>query len=233
MAMDNQYLILLLAGYSTRRKEEKKKQFSLLDGKARFLYPLETFLKTGLFSSLVLVVQEEDREEVRRNLALLPKQQRERILLARGGTSRSESVYNGYRAIKEKREPSSYLFIHDGDRPFVSEKLILSLIEKEKEDEAIVPLSPVYDSLLRKEEKVSYVDRKGICRVRTPQVFSSSCRNEIRSDRKDTTDEFQKALTHGFSCGYVKGESLAFKITDRDERGMAERIAFALNQGKR
>ena len=213
--MDKQYAILLLAGDSSRRKEKEKKQFILLGKKERFLYSLDTFFSCSFFTKIVLVIKKEDEEHGR-------------ILFAYGGKDRSESVRNGLKRLDEELEEHSFVFIHDGDRPFVSKELLFQLKEKEKEADAITLIDPVYDSILRKEgESIAYVNRKNVYLVQTPQVFSSAILKEILNEKKSATDDFQLALAKGFKTAFILGERKNFKITDSKDLERAEMLSFA------
>lgn len=229
--MTKRYAILLLAGYSQRRKEKEKKQYALLDGKERFLYPLDTFLESNRFTKIILVIQKEDEERIKEKLLSYPQ---EKILLCYGGNSRSESVYNGYQAVKKLDPSLSYLYIHDGDRPFVSLGLLSKLKEKEKEYDAITPILPLYDSLLKKEgEDILYLDRRDTYKVSTPQVFVSKVLDDILNERRRATDEFQLALNRGYKVTEIIGEKQNFKITDQEDRKLAKRLSIALNKEKK
>ena len=223
--MDKQYAILLLAGDSSRRKEKEKKQFILLGKKERFLYSLDTFFSCSFFTKIVLVIKKEDEEHVKQRTSSYPKG---RILFAYGGKDRSESVRNGLKRLDEELEEHSFVFIHDGDRPFVSKELLFQLKEKEKEADAITLIDPVYDSILRKKgESIAYVDRKNVYLVQTPQVFSSAILKEILNEKKSATDDFQLALAKGFKTAFILGEKKNFKITDSKDLERAEMLSFA------
>lgn len=229
--MTKRYAILLLAGYSQRRKEKEKKQYALLDGKERFLYPLDTFLESNRFTKIILVIQKENEERIKEKLLSYPQ---EKILLCYGGNNRSESVYNGYQAVKKLDPSLSYLYIHDGDRPFVSLGLLSKLKEKEKEYDAITPILPLYDSLLKKEgEDILYLDRRDTYKVSTPQVFVSKVLDDILNERRRATDEFQLALNRGYKVTAIIGEKQNFKITDQEDRKLAKRLSIALNKEKK
>lgn len=229
--MTKRYAILLLAGYSQRRKEKEKKQYALLDGKERFLYPLDTFLESNRFTKIILVIQKENEERIKEKLLSYPQ---EKILLCYGGNNRSESVYNGYQAVKKLDPSLSYLYIHDGDRPFVSLGLLSKLKEKEKEYDAITPILPLYDSLLKKEgEDILYLDRRDTYKVSTPQVFVSKVLDDILNERRRATDEFQLALNRGYKVTEIIGEKQNFKITDQEDRKLAKRLSIALNKEKK
>ncbi len=226
--MVKQYAILLLAGDSTRRKGKEKKQFTLLGKKERFLYPLDTFCSCDFFAEIVLVIKKEEEEHVRERTASYPK---DRILFAYGGKDRSESVRNGFERLKAEIKGPSFVFIHDGDRPFVSKNLLFELREKEKEADAITLIDPIYDSLLRKEKNtISYIDRKELYAVQTPQVFSSALLKEILDEKMSATDDFQLALAKRVRTAFILGERRNFKVTDSRDLQRAKRLSFALGK---
>ena len=84
---------------------------------------------------------------------------------------RQDSVYNGLKLLDEKCD---VVLIHDGARPFVSDKIIDKSIEEAKEHKAIVVGVPVKDTIKVIDNDKNIVDtpnRSVLWAVQTPQTF--------------------------------------------------------------
>jgi len=209
----NQVFVLLLGGEGKRLEKALgvRKQFYAPRGKELFLYPYETAKKSGLFDSYVFVASEEDFGHVR---SLIPEA--DPVELAPAGASRNDSVRSALKRIEEKGGAKT-VYIHDADRVFLSLSLLRRIDEALRKAEAVTPVLPVKDSLLRKEDGVlTYPGREGLYQVQTPQAFDFETIDGLyrQGFRETDTDDFSKALRAGKKVALVEGESLDFKLTD-------------------
>ena len=89
---------------------------------------------------------------------------------AKGGVERYDSVWEGLKCIKE----SGYVFIHDGARPCISQKLINDCYEAVVEDGACIAAVPVKDTIKIADSEgyaAKTPDRNTLWQIQTPQVF--------------------------------------------------------------
>ena len=225
--MDTRCFVLLLSGEGARLLPylKEKKQFYAPKGKPLFLYPLETAISSGLFSSFVLVVDKEDKEKVAGVVSSL-NQGSKKLSIVCGGRDRNESVSNSLKALKEQGFFGK-VYLHDADRVFLSVPLLRRLADKENAYDALTPVLPLSDSLLKEEEgKILYQERKNRYLVETPQVFTFEKILAVYESGYDSadTDDFQKAVRAGLSSGLVEGESLDFKLTSREDLSLLEKL---------
>lgn len=91
-----------------------------------------------------------------------------KILFAKGGRTRGESVFNALSLCD-----SDFVAVHDGARPFVTQKIIDDAFATAQQKGSAVACVPVTDSLRRKcDDGTSVsVDRSEYYNVQTPQVF--------------------------------------------------------------
>ena len=92
------------------------KQFLLLGTEPVLVHTFRRFLQSGLFSSIVIVLPQEQMaswEKIRQQYL----KAEEKFILAPGGRTRSESVLNGLKAIPNPK-PDCIAAIHDGVRLF-------------------------------------------------------------------------------------------------------------------
>ncbi len=208
--------IIMAAGSGSRFGEEK--QFKLLKGIALYFYSLNKFMLCEDINEIILVVPKSRVADVKKEIINIKKTKK--ILIVSGGYRRQDSVKKGLLSVSNK---SQLVCIHDGARPFVSEKLIKkSIIACAKNDGAIVA-NPNFDTLKTCEEGYvkKTIDRNNVWTAQTPQVFwkvklldaiSISERNNM-----EVTDESSMMESLGYKVSVVQGDYNNFKITSRED----------------
>ena len=162
--------IVLAAGKGSRMQAERPKQYLLLKEKPVLYYSLKAF-EDSCIDEVVLVVGEGEVEYCRREI--IEKYNFKKVTaITEGGKERYHSVYEGLKRIG--KEEQTYVFIHDGARPFVTPELIGKLLKEVKEHKACVAGMPVKDTIKLVDEKqfvTATPDRRNVWLVQTPQVF--------------------------------------------------------------
>lgn len=221
--------ILLLAGSGTRIYEDIriKKQFYPINHRELYLYSLDALLSSKLFERIVLVIDKEDQSRIVSNLknkVILPEGTE--VSVVYGGKDRNESVYHGLISLKDIGYDRA-VFIHDAARPLLEMDELSRLHEEIRHHDALSLVLPVHDSMLReKNGKITYVDRKNLYRVLTPQVFVYAeilKLYESGYDKRDT-DDFRKAVSKGLDCKLVRGSAENFKVTEIDDLKLLESV---------
>ena len=208
--------ILMAAGSGSRFGE--KKQFKLLNGIALYLYSLNKFLLCKDINEIILVVPKSRLAEIKKETINIKKTKK--VSVISGGYRRQDSVKNGLLSVSNK---SQLVCIHDGARPFVSEKLIKqSIIACSKNDGAIVA-NPNFDTLKTCESGYvkKTIDRSNVWMAQTPQVFwkIKLLRAIDISEKKniEVTDESSMMESLGYKVSVVQGDFNNFKITSRED----------------
>ena len=206
----------MAAGSGSRFGEQK--QFKLLKGIALYLYSLNKFLLCEDINEVILVVPESRMADIKEGIAKIKKTKK--VLVVNGGFRRQDSVKNGLLQVSNK---SQLVCIHDGARPFVTEKLIKqAIISCSKNDGAIVA-NPNFDTLkiCEKGYVKKTMDRNGVWMAQTPQVFwKIKLLNAIAASEKkniDVTDESSMMESLGYKVSVVPGDYSNFKITSRED----------------
>ena len=212
--------ILLLSGKGERLFSDihVKKQFFILDDQKLYLYPLKTALNSALFTKIVIVVDKEDYQWVKKEIfSLFPD---EKILITCGGLTRNDSVYNGLKALENHQVDK--VIIHDAARPFLYQSILEDLIFKLESVDSVSCYIPIYDSLFDEEEE-RYLKRDHKALIYTPQGFIYSKIKKIYYDGFDidSTDDYSKALKGGLSHDLVQANPYLFKVTDAKTLEMA------------
>ena len=111
-------LILACAGSGKRAGFEQNKLLINFNGKTCLERSLSVFINSGLIDEYILTVSENDFERIK---TLVP----DFVKLVIGGSTRTQSVTNALKEVK-----SDIVLVHDGARPFVTEKIIADVIER-------------------------------------------------------------------------------------------------------
>ena len=114
---------------------------------------------------IVLVVR---KDEIDFAQSVISEYDASRFRIVIGGESRSQSVRNGLEATV-----SEGVLIHDGARPFVSEKTVFAVMNAVEQYGSGVPALPVNDSVRSVKEGVvtGAISREDLYAVQTPQGF--------------------------------------------------------------
>lgn len=110
--------IVLAGGSGKRMNSDIPKQYLMLAGKPVIYYSLKAFQDNSHIDNIILVTAEEYIDYAKENI--LDKTLSKVSMVVQGGMERYDSVYKGLQCIKEP----GYVFIHDGARPCISQKLI-------------------------------------------------------------------------------------------------------------
>jgi len=221
-------VIIAAAGQSKRLGHNKV--LMDLGGKIVLLYSLEQFIKIPSLSQVVIVVRAQDEIEVR---DILKNQEyvASTIQIVVGGKERQDSVYAGLKALKS----CNIVAIHDGARPFISYELIDKLIGEAIQDGAVIPASPVKETI--KVVKEGYVEstlpREFLWSVQTPQVFKYEliieAYEKAYNDNFYGTDDASLVERLGYKVKITPGEYTNVKITTREDLEIAQRYLRLLN----
>ena len=135
-----------------------------------------------------------------------------RIRITAGGRTRFHSVQNGLALVNEE----SIIFVHDGVRCLVTDKLIKKCYETAFEKGNAVPAVDCGDSLrVLTVNGNEILDRTKVKIIQTPQTFHSKILlPAYKIDYKDKfTDEASVVEEFGLAINLIEGERNNIKIT--------------------
>lgn len=223
--------IIPAAGQGVRMGGAVPKQFLELHGKPILHHTLHAFEKCGMVGSVILVAPGKDVEPARREWlgrSTIVKQ------VVPGGEKRQDSVYEGFKALATDTE---IVIVHDGVRPFINRRMIRESVEAAREHGAAITAIPVSDTIKRVDRAgfVEHtVDRAGLWRVQTPQVFRYDLlRQALEKAFADSyygTDEGSLIEYIGKAVKIVNGSELNIKITTPEDLILAEKIAATFEE---
>lgn len=163
-------VILLAAGQGKRMRASRNKVLLHLDKKPVLAYSLDVFLADPACQRAVIVIKEEERQLVEQVIANYFNQHHKPIELVVGGPERQDSVYQGLLAVQNQQ---GYVFVHDGARPFITQRLLKSVYKNLELTQAAIVGVPVKDTVkqVEKGQVVATIPRENLWAIQTPQAF--------------------------------------------------------------
>ena len=210
-------------GMGTRMGGNVPKQFLELNGKPILYYTLKTLQGCGIISELILVVPEKEYDNACADWLGKPEIVKKIVI---GGEKRQDSVYNGFCEVSPQTE---IVLVHDGVRPFLSRRMIQESVDVAREYGAAITAIPVYDTIKRVDTSglvLQTVDREGLWRVQTPQVFRyellKDAFKKANSEKFYGTDEGTLIKHLGKPVKVVEGSERNIKITRPEDLTLSE-----------
>ena len=172
-------MILLAGGSGKRMNSHIPKQFLNLGGKPVLCYCLEVIEKSVWIDDCIVVTTGTDMIYMKEKILETYGFSKVRVC-CEGGAERYLSVYCGIQALKEYRkekeilEEDEIVYIQDGARPFLSEKMLQDTYEAASLYGGCVVAVPSKDTIKISDEN-GFADhtpeRKRVWQIQTPQVF--------------------------------------------------------------
>ena len=219
-------VVIVAAGTGSRMNMGINKQFIKLEGKEIIAYTIEKFYNNSNIEDIVVVVKEDESEFF--IFVILDKYNFKNVKIAYGGKERQDSVYNGLKLLDEKCD---VVLIHDGARPFVSDKIIDKSIEEAKEHKAIVVGVPVKDTIKVIDNDKNIVDtpnRSVLWAVQTPQTFDYNILIDAYKDAFKNkfygTDDAMLVERIGYKVKMLEGSYNNIKITTQEDLNIGSQI---------
>ena len=219
-------VVIVAAGTGSRMNMGINKQFIKLEGKEIIAYTIEKFYNNSNIEDIVVVVIEDESEFF--NKDILDKYNFNNVKIAYGLKERQDSVYNGLKLLDEKCD---VVLIHDGARPFVSDKIIDKSIEEAKEHKAIVVGVPVKDTIKVIDNDKNIVDtpnRSVLWAVQTPQTFDYNILIDAYKDAFKNkfygTDDAMLVERIGYKVKMLEGSYNNIKITTQEDLNIGSQI---------
>jgi 2-C-methyl-D-erythritol 4-phosphate cytidylyltransferase len=228
--------LILPAGGSGRRMAEQKgkqsvpKQLIELSGRAVILRTLDVFVSHSKIDLIIISA----KESICRDLEMMIENENyqkllnKKIIVIKGGKSRQESVWNGL--FHSELDAYDNVLVHDVVRPFVSHELISDVINSLKNNDAVIPVVELSDTIkICKNDFVEKtLERKNLRAVQTPQGFRRDAlvRANIfaKENNLSVTDDASVCEAFGIKVKTIKGDPENIKITTSLDLLLAELI---------
>ena len=217
--------IILAGGRGKRMGYSISKQFIELKGKPILYYTLKKFIDNENIDKIILVLPQDEIEYCRREI--IDKYSLKVDKIINGGKERQHSVYNGLIAI----EKSDIVLIHDGARPFISNRIINEGIELAKRYGAAAPGVVPKDTIKIKDSNGFSIDtpnRESLVAIQTPQIFKLDtileCHKKVNMSGDIVTDDTMVVEKYGHKVYLYDGEYTNIKVTTPEDLILAEKL---------
>jgi len=211
------------------------KQYARLAGATVLEWSLAALLREPRVAGIVVALAADDT----RWWAVAATLTGSKIETTVGGASRQESVMRGLKALDGRAGADDWIMVHDAARPCLTSADVSALIDAVEDcgdaaDAATVNgavlASPVHDTVKRERDGIAVdtVDRTGLWRALTPQVFGfarlTQALEEAAALGLAVTDEAQAMERLGLPARLVRGSPFNIKVTTVSDLAMAESI---------
>ncbi|MCR5732925.1 MAG: 2-C-methyl-D-erythritol 4-phosphate cytidylyltransferase [Sphaerochaetaceae bacterium] len=227
-------LILTAAGSSLRfssslkNLETVKKEFLKLDEHTVLYHAALPFLSMPTLKRVIVTCADGYVEDAKEALEDLPEKGIPFTFIV-GGRTRQESVRKALEEL-DKYNDSDYVAIQDGARPYVKQSLIENTLSDAIQYSGALPGLPLTDSVRRVDKGgiiTECVEREGLYRVQTPQIFEFKKILEAHRRFKGlfATDDAELFSLAGYTTKITQGDEGNIKITYALDIPDAERKA--------
>ena len=209
--------IIPAAGTGTRLGDALPKQYLDINSEPMIYHALSVLSRVRRIEKIKVILSPQDSHWQtlmgKTNLAL-----GDRIAtLPVGGQSRGESVLNGLDAMAGELNANDWVMVHDAARPCIRVELIEQFIDELQNDVIGGLLAlPLADTIKRDDGNLRValtMDRTGIWRAQTPQMFRYGMLRTAMANFSDATDEAQAIEALGHQPKLVMGDSANLKVT--------------------
>ncbi len=214
--------IIVSAGASSRMCGINK-QFLELNGMPVIAHTIKAFQDSAYIDEIVVVTRSEDIDKIK---TLVKHYSFVKVkAVVEGGSTRQRSVLNGVMASSLNAD---FLAIHDGARPFVTDKVICDTLISAVEFDAATTGTRVIDTVKvvdENDEIISTPDRNVLRAVQTPQIFNKSVyMDAVKSvpNSANFTDDCKLIEAYGRIVKIVDGDYNNIKITTPNDIKLAE-----------
>lgn len=241
--------MILAAGSGSRMKSAEAKQFMLLRGKPLICYALQAVEDSDIIDDCILVTGAKDLTWVTEEIVKKYHYYKVDTVIA-GGAERYLSVASAMRLIAsgDMAVPNrdGYVFVHDGARPFLTEKILRDTYEAVRKYGACV-------SAVRSKDTVKIADEEGfvketpdrtlIWNMHTPQVFETKLIVDAYTALEKNLKALQEKGVHitddamvveyftETKVKLVEGSYENIKLTTPEDMAVAERILNSHSNG--
>ncbi len=229
--------VIVAGGRGVRMASAIRKQYLILGDRPILAHTIQPFYTAAAIERIVLVVPASDTEDCRRRI-VQSYGFSDKVTMAEGGPDRQASVYNGLLAAERPGGDDHPVLIHDGVRPFVTDREIGACLDEVARSGACILATPATETLKRAgaDHRIQEtVSRRGIWMAQTPQAFAfrliREAHERARGEGVSGTDDASLVERMGHPVTIVFGTRRNIKITAPDDLWMAEAILARLHWG--
>lgn len=220
-------VVIAAAGKGSRMEMDIPKQFLKVSGKPVIVKTFQAFADCDLVDNIYVVTDEKYMKWCRNLMVpyLTNRQLNKFTGIVSGGEQRQDSIYRALQAIDNQKIGIDYILIHDGARPFVSQRIIEHTIAASVQNDAAIVCVRTKDTIRTKTETLN---RDELMAVQTPQGFRydtlKAAYKKAYEDGFYGTDDASLVEKLGVCPVFVEGSYANIKITTREDLPVETRI---------
>lgn len=213
------FVLLMMGGVGSRFGADIPKQFTMIDEKPLFTYIANKMAKQDVITGIVIVVNSAWLNYTNEWINKLGIQKI--ISVISGGATRSESVFNGLKALKNIASDNDPVLMHDATHPYVDEEGTQKVVEMVAEYGSATLASLNYDTTYLMDDDnniVQVIPRRNVIAGASPEGFRFRQIYDIYNHTPE--EEMEKmtsvgaiALAHNIPMKVVPTPFLNLKIT--------------------
>lgn len=204
--------VILAAGSGSRVGLGYNKLLYEIDGKTIIEKTVNVFKKDSDCAEIILVISKDDEYSMKKIFENTVK-------YVYGGDTRQESSYNGV-----SQAVNDIVMIHDGARPYVTQKELNACKEKMQECDACLLMVPVKDTIKFVEDGIvkTTPNRNNLMAALTPQCFKTILIQECLEKAMKSSETFSDDASvvekmSSIPVQVVFGEYSNIKITTKED----------------
>jgi len=214
--------------FSASTPRSAPKQYAPLLGATVLEWSLRALLAEPRVHAVVVALAADDAEWP----GVAAKLQNPKLRTTIGGVNRQDTVLSGLDALATQAAADDWVLVHDAARPCLNAadlSALLDAVDTEAGAAGAVLAAPIVDTVKRElGDHVATVDRQGLWRALTPQVFAFA---QLRHALKEAalagvavTDEAQAVERMGLRPALVQGSPFNVKVTREGDLAVASNI---------
>lgn len=219
--------VILAGGKGKRMGASISKQFIDLKGKPIIYYTIKKFQENKSIDNIIVVLPPDEISYFKEEILIKYSLKIDKIVV--GGTERQDSVYNALKSISDTK--TDIVLIHDGARPFISDRIINDGIRYAREYGAAAPGVMPKDTIKVKNKSnfsISTPNRENLVAIQTPQVFKYKeileCHENVKANKEIVTDDTMVAEKYGYKVYLYDGEYTNIKVTTPEDLILGEKL---------
>ena len=225
------HCLVRMGGVGSRFGADRPKQYVEIEGKPIFIYILQKLIKTECIDDIVIVSHSEWIDFVKEKIVEFITTEK-KIVITAGGETRSESVKNGLKVLKEFSLASDVVLIHDATHPYVDVDGTEKVIEAVKRYGGATLGACQYDTCYRMDgngfiEEV--IPRQFLVSGASPEAFKFQLiydiyMNALQEELDAMTSAGAIALAHNIKMAVVPSNVLNLKITYKNDMELFKKL---------
>ena len=205
-------LILLAAGDSKRLRSSTPKPYNKVNNRTLLEHSINAFYNFKKIKKILVVYNKKHKKYI-------DKLKLNNTVKITGGKTRQESTYIALKKIRKIGYKK--VLIHDAARPNTSKKLIGEVIDKLKNNHAVIPVIKSNDATKRVAKNMIFknIQRNSLRFSQTPQgfTFNKIYEKHKKNINRSFDDDSALFTSYGEKVLAIKGSKTNLKITDEED----------------